>query len=432
MRTDRGARGIFGGTERRQQGAALAATATENHRLSLYNHLNTQYFLQRFLLIAAFLAVDHDPGALWIALVAVGVNLGWAHRFEGLSLTAGRKPKARGKVVRSPATVPAHGLERTRDVIRATDAAEAHLVSLGDKDVLWSADGQAFLMYARQGSRLIALFDPVGPVECWPELMDGFMALARSQRCKPVFYQVSGRFMEQGAGRRLRCYKLGERADIRVDQFSMNGKEWASLRRALNRAERDGLVYSYLEAGGAAPIMDELRQVSDAWLGMNKTGEKRFSLGAFDPDYVNAFPLAVIRLEGRIIAFVNILTAGDSAFVDLMRFIPGVHRGAMDLLVVRAIESLREKGFSRLNLGMAPLSGLGGNPKASLWERLCAFVYERGNRYYNFKGLRAFKEKFDPEWDARYLVVTDRASAALSAAAAAILIAGGIGRVFGR
>lgn len=431
MRDQRGAVSIFGGLRRQQKGATIGVRTVDGFRNSPINPLQSQHFLQRLLLIAAFLAVDHHADAVWVALFAVALNLAFAYRYEGLSPARGRDRRSRGKVVR-PAAAINHPLERTRDVIRSTDAAEANLVSLGDKDVLWSADGRAFLMYARQGSRLIALFDPVGPVECWRELMDGFMALARSQRCKPVFYQVSGRFMEQGSGRRLRCYKLGERADIRVDQFSMNGKEWASLRRALNRAERDGLVFDFVQAGEAGPIMQELRGVSDAWLGMNKTGEKRFSLGAFDPDYVNAFPLAVIRLEGRIIAFINILTAGDSAFVDLMRFIPGVHRGAMDLLVVRAIEYLKQQGYSRLNLGMAPLSGLGGQGQASLWERLCAFVYERGNRFYNFKGLRAFKEKFDPEWDARYLVVPDRGSAALSAVAAAILIAGGVSRIFGR
>lgn len=432
MQNQGGARSVFDGEERLRQRGAVAASADEANRFFTANLLPSHHFFQRFALITAFLAVDHHQDAIWIGLFAVVLNLVWAWRFEEMGPPhRTRLGHMRGQVARS-APQPSVTLEKTLDVIRHTDAAEANLVSLGDKDILWSADGRAFLMYARQGSRLIALFDPVGPTECWRELMDGFMALARECRCKPVFYQVSARFMEQGAGRRLRGYKLGERADIRVDQFSMNGKEWASLRRALNRAERDGLVFDYLEAGAAAAIMDELRSVSDAWLGMNKTSEKRFSLGAFDPDYVNAFPLAVIRLDGRIIAFLNVLTAGDSAFVDLMRFIPGAHRGAMDLLVVRTIEFLKQRGYMRLNLGMAPLSGLGGNPKAPLWERLCAFIYERGNRFYNFKGLRAFKEKFDPEWDARYLVVTERGSPALSAAAAAILIAGGLGRVFGR
>lgn len=432
MQNWRGERLNFGRVAPIRLGATPSTQVGRASESLSVNLLSSHHFFQRFALITAFLAVDHHQNAIWIGLCAVALNLVWAWRFEGIRPSRQTCDALVSHQDVRTDTPPTFELERALTVIRHTNAAEANLVSLGDKDVLWSRDGHAFLMYARQGSRLIALFDPVGPREYWRELMDGFMGLARECRCKPVFYQVSSRFLEQCAGRQLRCYKLGERADIRVDQFSMNGKEWASLRRALNRAERDGLVFDYLEAGEACAIMDELRGVSEAWLALNKTSEKRFSLGAFDPDYVNAFPLAVIRLDGRIIAFLNVLTAGNSAFVDLMRFIPGTHRGAMDLLVVRTIEFLRQRGYMRLNLGMAPLSGLGGNPQARLWERLCAFIYERGNRFYNFKGLRAFKEKFDPEWDARYLVVTERCSPALSAAAAAILIAGGLGRVFGR
>ncbi len=413
---------------RRAGGATALAGIWGTGRGFLANRVPSHHFLQRFLLIAAFLSVDHHPDAVWIALLAVALNLIWASRFEGLVWEKGNAARWQG---RAETGLP-YPLERTREIIRHSDAAEAHLVGLGDKQVLWSADGRAFLMYARQGSRLIALFDPVGPDDCWTGLIEGFVALARRQRLKPVFYQVSARLLAMDRSHRLRRYKLGERADVRLDRFSLQGKEWASLRRALNRAERDGLTFHYCAAGDAVALMAELQAVSDAWLGMNKTGEKRFSLGAFDPAYVNDHPLAYIRFEGRIIAFVNILTAGNNAFVDLMRFVPGVHRGAMDLLVVKLIGLLKEEGYTRLNLGMAPLSGLGERGRAPAWERLGRLVYERGNRFYNFKGLRAFKEKFDPEWNDRYLVVTPDGNAALSAMAAAILIAGGVKRVFGR
>lgn len=391
----------------------------------------SHHFVQRLALIASFLAVDHHPDAVWLSLFAVALNLLWAYRFERSTATA-RHPAFAGRQRAARLGVNRYPLEQTRTVIATTNAAEAHLAALGDKDILWTADGRAFLMYARQGGRLIALFDPVGPLECWRGLFADFVSLAAELGCKPVFYQVSSRFLQQGEARRMRAFKLGERADVAVDRFSMNGKEWASLRRALNRAERDGLAFEYLEAGAGTAIIEELRQVSDAWLAMNKAGEKRFSLGAFNEDYIRSFPLAVIRLDGRVIAFVNILPAGDSAFIDLMRFVPGIHRGAMDLLVVRVIEWLRDNGFSRLNLGMAPLSGLARRPDAPLWDRIGCLLFDRANRFYNFRGLRAFKEKFDPEWKPRYLVVLDNGSAPLSAAAAAILIAGGIGRVFAR
>ena len=54
---------------------------------------------------------------------------------------------------------------------------------------------------------------------------------------------------------------------------------------------------------------------------------------------------------------------------------------------------------------MAPLSNL--DPDNSLFERLGGFIYEHGEHFYNFKGLRQYKEKFSPEWRRRYLVYKD-------------------------
>src|SRR6185503_17888729 len=62
------------------------------------------------------------------------------------------------------------------------------------------------------------------------------------------------------------------------------------------------------------------------------------------------------------------------------------------------------QGYRRFRLGMAPLSGFERSPVAPLWNRLGAFIYEHGETLYHFQGLRAYKEKFDPVWEPRYLV----------------------------
>ena len=55
------------------------------------------------------------------------------------------------------------------------------------------------------------------------------------------------------------------------------------------------------------------------------------------------------------------------------------------------------------NLGIAPLAGLETHPLASVWFRLGNLLYRHGEHFYNFSGLRQFKEKFDPVWESRYL-----------------------------
>ena len=52
---------------------------------------------------------------------------------------------------------------------------------------------------------------------------------------------------------------------------------------------------------------------------------------------------------------------------------------------------------------MAPLSGLPQHRLAPFWSRLGALALPPRRRFYNFEGLRAFKNKFNPEWRPKYL-----------------------------
>lgn len=345
----------------------------------------------------------------------------------GLSLAAGAM--AIGGLRRDALALPSgEELARATAIVARQPDAAAGLVRLGDKSLLFSECGEGFIMYARQNNALVALFDPVAPQYLWAPLALRFMEEARSRGCRPVFYQVSADFLPIAVDTRCKVLKLGEQAVLDLERFSLAGGRWLNLRRAINRAERDGLIFEMVAPEGVPAIMDELASVSQAWLATQNAGEKGFSLGIFRPDYVSAGPVAVIRVEGKIVAFANILTASSDgdAFIDLMRHVPGVHRGVMDLLFVRIMESLRDQGFRRLNLGMAPLAGLSEHGQAPLWNRVGARIFQKGERFYNFRGVREFKSKFDPHWRPRYLAAPGVGFPAAALLDVTLLIGGGL------
>ena len=350
----------------------------------------------------------------------------------GLSMVLG-VIASRG-LVRSPRRKREEEDDAADDLARATallpqqENASAGLVRLGDKRILFSDCGQGFIMYARQGRSLVALFDPVGPRHLWAPLVEKFIAEARRTRSRPVFYQVSADFLPVAVDMRLQALKLGEQAVVDLTSFTLAGGDWLKLRRSINRAERDGLAFELLPQEAVLSVLDELETVSDTWLSAHKAGEKGFSLGTFDRAYVAAGPVAVIRLEGQIVAFASLMTASSNgdAFIDLMRHVPGVHRGMMDLLFVKIMEALKGQGFRTLNLGMAPLAGLSGHRRAPAWNHVARQVFEHGERFYNFRGVRAFKEKFDPDWQPRYLAVAGQGLPILSLIDVTLLIGGGL------
>lgn len=358
------------------------------------------------------LDLDHGPWAMALAVAAGALAVG------GL-----------GFAPRDAIAAPTQSdIARALDIVARHPNAAAGLVRLGDKSLLFSECGEGFIMYGRQNRAMIALFDPVGPQHLWAPLTRRFMAEARAQGCRPVFYQVSPAFLQIAAETNCKVLKLGEQAVIDLGAFSLAGGRWLNLRRAINRAERDGLTFEMVAREDVPAILPDLEQVSEAWLATQTAGEKGFSLGVFRPDYVTASPVAVIRLDGKIVAFANILTqASDGdAFIDLMRHVPGVHRGVMDLLFVRIMESLRDQGLRRLNLGMAPLAGLTPEGKAPLWNRIGAHIFQKGERFYNFRGVREFKNKFNPHWEPRYLAAPGIGFPARALFDVTLLIGGGL------
>ncbi|WP_018239297.1 bifunctional lysylphosphatidylglycerol flippase/synthetase MprF [Ensifer sp. BR816] len=355
-----------------------------------------------------------------------------------LGVTIGAIAVAIWSLMRPAATAvaPASGeeLERAIAILETQDMSDANLVRMGDKSIMFSADGRAFIMYGRWARSWIALFDPVGPLDVWPDLIWQFIETARSNGCRAVFYQVSPKGLAYYADAGLRAFRLGELAEVDLARFEMKGGKWANLRQQVSRGQRDGLEFSLVEPADVPAILPELAKISDAWLAHHSAREKGFSLGAFDPDYLAEQPVAILKCNGRIVAFANILVTGtkEEGSVDLMRFSPEAPRGAMDFLFAQLMEYLKAHGYRRFNLGMAPLSGMSSRRLAPVWDRAGRAFYEHGERYYNFKGLRAFKSKFHPHWQPRYLVASGGLNPILSLMDATFLIGGGLKGVIGK
>ncbi len=296
--------------------------------------------------------------------------------------------------------------EAVAALVPRADRAHASLAFLGDKSFLVSASGNAFIMYGVEGRSWVSMGDPVGDPEDFPELVWSFRNRVHVHGGWPAFYQVRPEFLPLYVDAGLTLIKLGEEAVVRPQTFSMEGGHRSGMRRTLRKTEKDGGVFELLPREAVVPELQRLREVSDAWLAAKSTKEKAFSLGAFSEAYIGRFPMAVVRVEGQIVAFANLWLAapGTEYSVDLMRYDPErAPTDCMEYLFLKLILWGQGQAFTRFGLGMAPLAGLEGGPLSPLWAKLGAAVYRYGEHFYNFQGLRAFKDKFDPAWEPRYL-----------------------------
>jgi phosphatidylglycerol lysyltransferase len=197
------------------------------------------------------------------------------------------------------------------------------------------------------------------------------------------------------------------------------------MRKMQRKVESEGASFAIVEADS---VLAELRAVSDAWLADKRTREKGFSLGFFAEEYVRRFPIAVVKRDERVVAFANIWTGGESEelSVDLMRHAGDAPSGVMDYMFLNLMLWGQAQGYRWFNLGVAPLSGLENRALSTIWTRAGALTYRLGENFYNFQGLRQYKEKFDPQWEPVYLASPGGLALPRILTNLAALIAGGL------
>jgi phosphatidylglycerol lysyltransferase len=327
-----------------------------------------------------------------------------------------------------PTPPAASDLARAKAIANRCPDVRAHLALLGDKSLLFSDTGESFIMYGVSGRSWVALGDPLGSPSEHAELAWRFRELAHRHGGWPVFYQVSRDMLPLCIDLGLTLLKLGEEAHVELPEFTLEGGSRRGLRRTVHDVERGGTTFEIIVPEKVEPLLPELQAVSDDWLAAKRTREKGFSLGFFDADYLANFPIAVARRGGRIVAFSNIWTsdAKHTASADLMRFSSDAPRGVMEYIFVKLMVWARDEGYQMFDLGMAPLSGFERRALAPAWNRLGALVYRHGEHFYHFRGLRQYKEKFDPAWEPRYLAAPGGLAIPRILANVTSLVSGGI------
>jgi lysylphosphatidylglycerol synthetase-like protein (DUF2156 family) len=339
------------------------------------------------------------------------------------------------RLVATPATPKVAGEDdpdflRVRSILASAEDAEpgSNLALLGDKRFLFSESGGSFLMFGVRGRSWLAMGPPVGRRDERTELFWRFRELADAHAARPGFYALGPDDLPDLVDLGFSIQKIGESAAVPLASFSLEGRRRGNLRRSWRKTGEEGATFEVLSADRTLAAMDELRDVSDAWLAHHSGDEKTFSLGHFEPAYVAEFPVAVARVDGRIIAFATLwTTARKGAFsIDLMRYADDAPKDVMDFLFVELIAWGAAQGYQAFDFGMAPLAGLEDRPLAPIMSRVGRLLFERGEDIYNFQGVRRFKDKYDPLWGPRYIAAARKWAIPILLADVGLISSGGM------
>jgi len=276
-----------------------------------------------------------------------------------------------------------------------------------DKSYFFSEDRRSVIAYRAAWSVALSLGDPVGPDEALSRMIGEFTGFCADRGWKVAFHQVLPDLLPIYREFGFHVLKIGEEAIVDLGRFAAQTCE----RRAFRRVQRnlDSAGYRVVQQMPPHPetLIDELEQVSREWLSLPGRRERTFALGQFERSYIRETQVFAVRdPTGRLIAFVNRIRcfrAGE-ATVDLMRHRLEVPNGVMEYLFRGVMLAARREGCRRFSLGLAPFARVGDRSGATLEERAVHQLFEHLQGVFSFKGLLAFKAKFDPGWEERFLI----------------------------
>lgn len=274
---------------------------------------------------------------------------------------------------------------------------------------LWfSRAGDAVAGYAAWGRVRVVAGAPVCPPERLDAVASDLEADAREQGMALCYF---------GAGARLEASLAERKGHSRIllgSQPVWDPAAWPSilaqrpsLRAQLNRARNKGVTVVEWPRERAA-VSPDLRRCLKEWLRRQRMPPMHFLV---EPDTLGRLwdrRIFVAEREGAPVGFLvaSPVPARKGWLIEQFVRAKAAPNGTAELMVDAAFRAAIADGLGYLTLGLSPLSHLAVDARSAgpLWlSLLFRWLRMHGSRFYNFRGLEAFKAKFAPaEWEPLY------------------------------
>ena len=278
-----------------------------------------------------------------------------------------------------------------------------------DKFIYAPPDINAYISYRVSRNFAVVLENPVSENrEEMEKCITSFGNYCYENGLKEIYYRVPKESLSLYNELSRKSLFLGQEGVVDLNSFSLEGGEKKSIRNALNKIKEQG----YTTHINAPPLRDgliqKLKAVSDEWLRLTEREEIIFSQGMFvEAEIKEQTVISIENHEEKIIAFLNIIPdyVKNEGTYDLLRKTADAPNGIMDHILIELFKYFKTNGIRYVNLGFAPMSGL--NDPHNFTEKSMKFAYEKIRSFSHYKGQRDYKEKFNPQWNDKFLIYSN-------------------------
>ncbi|MFJ4222824.1 bifunctional lysylphosphatidylglycerol flippase/synthetase MprF [Microbacterium sp. NPDC089695] len=341
-------------------------------------------------------------GFLWIVMLVYLVGVRRAFRARRRSLLG---------------IQPAPSVDDVRAALRAHGGGTLSWMTTWDGNS-YARTGGGIVAYQRRNGVALALADPIGPAPDRPAAVAEFIRAAEHAGLAPCFFSADGATRD-AVPSGWRSLVVADDTIVDLPGLEFTGKRWNSVRTSLNKAGREDMTFrmTHLKAESWG-VQQQLRAISEAWVGDKDLPEMRFTLGtleeAEDPEVRLALALAP---NGDVDGFLSWLPVygGDGVVrgwtLDLMRRRDGGFGPVMEFLIGSSARLFSDEGAEIMSLSGAPLAH-DYPPDAGMIAALSDRLADALEPVYGFGSLHRFKQKFHPRYETMYLLFRDESDLA--------------------
>jgi len=280
-----------------------------------------------------------------------------------------------------------------------------------DKYYYFADNEDAALAYGVKKGVALVLADPVGNTASFKQLIVNFVDMAWSNDWQVSLVHVSDQYLDFYKDLGFKTQLIGQEAKLDIAHFINNVNKNKYFRNINNRFAKMGYQVVFYSPPYNDDFIAKLKDISNDWLSKPGRAERGFVMGYFSSQYIQNCQIAVLLdSQKKFIAFINLIPSSSfnttEMTYDMLRTASEAPANSSDYLICGVISELFAKGYSYFNMGLSPLVGLeeSSDDQNMLITRVMKFAYINGDRFYSFKGLFRFKDKYDPQWENRYLL----------------------------
>ncbi len=246
--------------------------------------------------------------------------------------------------------------------------------------------------YVDSGRAWVVAGAPIGPPSAVSAILCDFLAAARAENRRVCLFATEQRLLDL-AGSQLVSLRIGEQPVWDPQKWREILKRRRSLREQLRRARAKSVTVREVTAAelDGGMTREGIARVAERWLKARRMAPMDFLVRLELFSFTQDRRCFVAERAGKVIGVAGVVPVPARAgwFIEDLVRDPAAPNGTAELLIDGVMNWASEHGSRWLTLGLAPLAG-----DVSPLLRAAA---SSGKLWYDFKGLRSYKAKLQPE-----------------------------------